>query len=170
MHKLLASTALFLLLASIARAQTTDLSGVWKLNQGKSFLGGDHPPAAYQLVLTLKVQASSIFEIIEAKNPGAAVFGLPKSKSSLDLAIDGKEHEVLQPGFMPTMPPNRLKVIAAWEGSTLVITERGAGFGGSMTTTSRFFLSQDQTQLVELVETHNVFADIQQRRVYEKMQ
>jgi hypothetical protein len=170
MRRLLVLAALIVMLTPMARTQAMNLSGEWKLNESKSFLGGDHPRADYQLKMTLKVQASSVSESIEAKNAGVAAFGLPKSKSSLDLSIDGKEHEIIVPGFMPGMPPSRLNASAEWQGTTLVITQRGMGFGGLTTTTSRLFLSPDRAQLIELVETHNGFADMQQRRVYERQQ
>lgn len=170
MRRLFVLAALIAMLTPMARTQAMNLSGEWKLNEGKSFLGGDHPRDDYQLKMTLKVQASSVFEAIEAKNAGVAAFGLPKSKSSLELSIDGKEHEIMVPGFMPGMPPSRLNASAEWQGTTLVITQRGMGFGGLTTTTSRLFLTPDQAQLIELVETHNGFADMQQRRVYQRQQ
>jgi len=152
MRRLLVLAALIGMFTPMARTQATDLSGDWILNESKSFLGGDHPRADYQLKMTLKAEASSVSEMIEAKNAGVAAFGLPKSKSSLELSIDGKEHEIMVPGFMPGMPPSRLKASAEWQGTTLVITQRGMGFGGLTTTTSRLFLTSDQAELIELVE------------------
>jgi hypothetical protein len=51
---------------------------------------------------------------------------------------------------------------------TLLIKEVGQGFGGPSTTLRRYFLSDNGLQLIELVEGHSTFGDIEQRLVFDR--
>lgn len=153
---------------SLCQAQAPDLNGTWKLNVARSFLAGDHASPDYVLLVTLRLQGSSLSITTDGTNPGEGVFGLPASKSAMELPIDGKPHDVTHPGFLPGMPPSHVAVSAEWQGSTLSISERGASFGGVSSTRRRYFLSEDKTQLIELIESHSTFGDAEQRMVFEK--
>lgn len=95
---------------------------------------------------------------------------MPDSKTTMLLVADGQEHEVTGPSFFPGMPPAKMKVVAEWQGGTLLVNEAGQSFAGPSTTQRRFFLSEDGLQLIELIEGHNSFGDTQQRLVFDKQQ
>ena len=135
---------------------------------GRSFLAGDHASLEYVLILTIQLRGNSLSLTTDGKNPGEGVFGLPASKSTVELPIDGKIHDITPPGIMPGMPPSHAIVSATWEGGTLIVTERSAGFGGITSSKRRYFLSEDKAQLIAQIESHNTFGDIEQRMVFEK--
>jgi len=138
-----------------AVAQKPSLSGTWKLNVEKSFLAGDHPAKDYELTdIAVHVSMMNI--------------PLPDAKTTVELATDGQEHEVTGAASFPGMPPVKMKVVASWQGGTLLVSETGRGFGGLSKTQRRYFVSDDGSQLIELVEGHSGFGDNEQRLVFDK--
>jgi hypothetical protein len=93
---------------------------------------------------------------------------LPDSSTTRELIIDGKEHEAKGPSQFPGRPPASITILSVWQGNTLLITESGVGFGGFTTTHRRYYLSDDKTQLIELVESHSGFIDSEQRLVFDR--
>jgi len=168
MSKIILISALIFGMAAAAVAQQAALNGQWRLNQAKSFLAGDHPPADYVLVLGVKIAGDSMELVTTAQNAGDAMYGLPRSKSKIDTPIDGKPHEASQPGFLPGMPETPITIRAEWQGETLLVEQTGGGFGGVTRTRRRFFVSGEQKRLVELVESHSTFGDSEQRLVFDK--
>jgi hypothetical protein len=90
---------------------------------------------------------------------------MPDSKITTDLVTDGQEHEILAPG----LPATKMKAIAEWQGGTLVVTATGRDFmGTSSKTMRRYYLSDDASQLIELVEGQYGFGETALRLVFDK--
>jgi hypothetical protein len=168
MLKVLAILAFAAGMALPAAAQKTDLSGTWKLNLEKSFLAGDHPAKDYEFTKVFLQRAGGIQQTDIARHVSMMNIPMPDSSITTDLVIDGKEHEVMAPAPFPGMPPSKSKVVAEWQGGTLLLTESGQSFGGRSLMQRRYFLSEDGSRLYELVEGHNGFGDTAQRLVFDK--
>ncbi len=151
-----------------AVAQKVDLSGTWKLNLAKSFLAGDHPAKDYELTEIIVQSGNAIKQTEVAEHVSMMNIPLPDSKITTELSVDGKEHEVTIASGFPGVPPSPMKVVAEWQGGTLVVSESGRTFAGPQTTQRRYFLSEDGSELIELVEGHNVYGDTAQRMVFDK--
>jgi len=61
-----------------------------------------------------------------------------------------------------------MKVVANWQGGTLLVSEGGRSFGGLSTTQRRYFISDYGLQLIGLIEGHNGFGDTEQRLVFDR--
>jgi hypothetical protein len=168
LSKTWAMVALATAIALPAAAQKPDLSGTWKLNVQKSFLAGDHPDKDYGLtkIIALKDGALEMTDI--AVHVSMMNIPMPDSKTVLELVADGKEHDATGASPFPGLPPTQLKVVVEWQGGTLLVTETGRGFGGQSTTQRRYYLSDDGTQLIELVEGHTGYGDTAQRLIFDK--
>jgi hypothetical protein len=149
-----------------ALAQEVNLTGTWKLNLAKSFLGADHQSAGYELTKTI-AQKNGVVSITDAtRNATVVNIPLPDSQITTEIAVDGKEHQVkLATGF-PGMPSTIGTAVANWQGCTLEIRQLGTGFLGSKK--QRLYLSKDGAELIVLVETHSTFADSERRLVFDK--
>ena len=135
-----------------ASAQRSDLSGTWKLNLTKSFMAGDHPSKDYELTTVIENEGAKIKQTDVAKHVSMMNIPLPDSSTTRELIFDGKEHEAKGPSPFPGMPPASITILSVWQGNNLLISESGVGFGGFATTHRRYYLSDDKTQLIELVE------------------
>ncbi len=162
------ATALAVAMTFSASAQDAKLTGTWRLNLAKSFLGGQHPSSDYQFTTIFAVQNGAIDERDIARNQSLFGVTLPDSKSSMNYATDGKEHEAQAPAQFPGLPPTSITITAEWQGNTLFVTERGNTFRGAVTTHRRYFLSSDGRELKEIVKTHNLSGDLDQRLVFER--
>jgi len=163
-----ALTALAAAMTLPAVAQKPSLSGTWKLNVEKSFLAGDHPAKDYELTKIIVQSPGVIKQTDIAVHVSMMNIPLPDAKTTVELATDGQEHEVTGAASFPGMPPVKMKVVASWQGGTLLVSETGRGFGGLSKTQRRYFVSDDGSQLIELVEGHSGFGDNEQRLVFDK--
>jgi hypothetical protein len=93
---------------------------------------------------------------------------MPDSKTTIELSTNGREHEVIGGSPFPGMPPAKMKVVSEWQGDTLLVNEVGRSFGGLSSTQRRYFLSEDGSQLIELIEGHSGFGDTEQRLVFDR--
>jgi len=165
-NRLCAVTILAALTALAAQAQKADLNGTWKLNVPRSFMGSDHPFSNYQLTKKIEQKNDAISITDVGVNNSVVNIPLPDSTSTLDVAVDGKEHEVQLPPSFPGRPPARAQVTATWLGCTLELRQITAGLANYAI--HRLFLSPDGTQLIDLVEQHSTYGDSEQRLVFEK--
>jgi hypothetical protein len=165
----LVSIIVFAIAALPALAQNPQFTGSWKLNVAKSFMAGDHPAKDYKLTKVFVQKADSIEQTDIAGHVSMMNIPLPDSKTTMELLVDGKEHDVVPTSSIPDVPPSKIKVSAEWQGGTLFIIETGETYAGLSTTQRRYYLSEDGSQLVELLESHNVYGDTQQRLVFDKL-
>lgn len=149
-----------------AMAQKANLEGTWKLNLTKSFMGPDHPSSDYQLTKKIARTDEKISITDIAVHVSTMNIPLPDSTTTMEIAVDGKEHDVQVPGGFPGVPPTPVKVAASWQGCTLEINQRGSGFAGSGK--QRLFLSEDGSELIILVERHSTYFDSEQRLIFDK--
>ena len=162
----LSAVVLLAIAGSHAMAQNNGMSGTWKLNLAKSFMGSDHPSSDYQL--TKKIELKNGLVSITDSSVHATIVGiqLPDSVTTTEMATDGKEHDIKLPSVFPGIPEMSGKASAAWQGCTLEVHQVIAAFDSS--TKQRLFLSDDKSQLIVLVEGHSTFLDTEQRLVFEK--
>ena len=150
-----------------AHAQKAHLSGTWRLDVAKSFMGMEHPFSNYQLTKTIK-QSGDTVTITDASIHNSNVnIPLPDSTTTMQVTTDGKEHEVQVRSENSRQKPPTLHVTATWQGDTLELVQIVSGLANM--TKHRLFLSADGTQLIELVEGHNIYGDSQQRLVFAKV-
>jgi hypothetical protein len=154
--------------ALAAQAPRANLSGTWKLNVVKSSMGGDHPFADYQLTKTIELKGDVVSITDAAVHNSVVNIPLPDSTTTMEVATDGKEQELTMPPGFPGMPPSKAVVTAEWQGGTLEVDRVVAGMASY--SRLRLFLSDDRAQLIELVEQHSTFGDVEQRLVFEKTQ
>ena len=149
-------------------AQRANFSGIWKLNLEKSFLGNDHRAPDYQLTKTIEQKDDQIKQTDVAVHVSIMNIPLPNSTTTLELATDGKAHDMKGAAFFPGMPAPLMKVSAIWQGNTLYISEVSRPADAASKTYRRFFLSDDGTELNELVEGHTGFGDTEQHLVFDR--
>ena len=151
-----------------AQAQKPDLNGTWKLRVEKSAMGSDHnfPNYEYTKIIAVKGDRLSITDV--QANASIVNIALPDSKTTNDLKLDGTEQDEEMAGAFPGMPSTKIKVSGEWQGGTVFIEERGQLFGGAMNLHQRYFLSEDGSQLIELIERHGISGDKEQRLVFER--
>jgi hypothetical protein len=149
-----------------AHSQQANLNGTWKLNVAKSSMGGDHPFPEYELTRKIEQKGDTV-SITDASVHNSVVnIPLPDSTTKMEVAADGKEHEVKLPPPFPGMPPANAQVTATWQGRTLELRQITSGLANYAK--RRLFLSDDGSQLIDLVETHSTFGDSEQRLVFDK--
>ncbi len=152
--------------ALAAPAQKADLSGTWKLNVARSSMGGDHPFPEYQLTRKIDQKGDTI-SIADASVHNSVVnIPLPDSTTKMEVAADGKEREVQSPSPFPGRPPEKAQVTATWQGATLELRQITSGLANYAK--HRLFLSDDGSQLIDLVEQHTIYGDSEQRLVFDK--
>jgi len=149
-----------------ALAQKVDLSGTWKLNVAKSFMAGDHPFADYQLTKKIAQKGETISITDTSVHASVVNIPLPDSTTTMEVAADGKEHSVQFPPPFPGMPAQKAQMTATWQGNTLQLLEISLGLANY--SKERLFLSEDEKQLIILVERHATFGDTEQRLVFDK--
>ncbi len=149
-----------------APAQKTDLSGTWKLCLSKSFLATDHPAGEYQLTRVIE-QKNGHFVITDtAVHKKILNIPVADATSKLDITTNGNEQEIQVPGFLPFLPPVKELISADWQGGTLDVQERAVDGPGY--SEQRYFLSEDGSELIVLVKSHDAFAELEQRMVFDK--
>ena len=150
-----------------AQAQKANLSGTWRLNVAKSYMGQEHPFSNYEF--TKKIEQTG--ENITIKETGihnsVVNVPLPDSNMSMQVAADGKEHEVHMSAGNPRQRESVLHVTAKWQAGTLELVQIVSGLANM--TKHRLFLSDDGSQLIDLVEGHNIYGDSEQRLVFDKL-
>jgi hypothetical protein len=150
-----------------ALGQKADLSGTWDLNIAKSFLAGEHPASDYRFSKIFVQQDNLIQQTDIVTHASIANISLPDSKISTEIVADGKEHQS-KAAQITGLPATTAMITAVWQGCTLEVTEEGKGLLGLSTTHRRYFLSDDGTQLIELVQGQTGFGDTEQRLVFDK--
>lgn len=155
-------------MALAAQAQRPNLSGTWKLSVAKSFMGGDHPFGDYALTRTIAQKGDEISMTDASVHNSVVNIPLPDSTRTMEVAADGKEHEVTMAAGFPGMPASKAAVTAEWQGGTLSVVQIVSGFANY--SKHRLFLSEDGAQLIELVEQHSIYGDEEQRLVFERAQ
>ena len=150
-----------------AQAQKANLNGTWKLDLTKSFMGGDHLFPDYRLTRKIELKGSTISITDSSVHNSVVNIPLPDATMTMELSIDGKEHEVQLSAGFPGRPPSKVKVTAEWQGCTLEIVQMTSGF--ATYGKQRLFLSDDGSQLIDLVEQHSIYGDSEQRLVFDKV-
>ena len=155
-------------LASLAaQAQKANLSGTWRLNVAKSYMGQEHPFSNYEFTKKIELTGENITINETGIHNSVVNVPLPDSKTSMHVAADGKEHEVHMSTGNPRQPESVLHVTATWQAGTLELVQIVSGLANM--TRHRLFLSDDGSQLIDLVEGHNIYGDSEQRLVFDKL-
>jgi hypothetical protein len=149
-----------------AHAQKANLAGTWKLNIAKSDLAGDHPFPEYTLSKKIVQSGDSLTITDSATHVSFVNIPMPDSNNTMQLATDGKGHEVQIPPSYPGGPVGKAQMTATWQGNNLELLEIINGL--AIYSTHRLFLSTDGTQLIELSEQHTNYGDTVQRLVFDK--
>jgi hypothetical protein len=144
-------------------------AGEWRLALKKSNMGSDHPGANYGFTKIFQLKGSAIVQTDHEVNVDIVGFALPERNSTEELVPDGLEHTVQRPGFFPDMPPTPTQVTAEWQGDNLVLSESSQSSVGPMTTSRRYFLSDDSAQLIELIVRRTTFGDSERRLVFTRV-
>jgi hypothetical protein len=144
-------------------------AGEWRLALKKSNMGSDHPGANYEFTKTFQLKGSAIVQTDHEVNVDVIGFAVPERNSTEELVPDGLEHTVQRPGFFPGTPPKPTQVTAEWQGDNLVLSESSQSLVGPMTTSRRYFLSDDSAQLIELIVRRTSFGDSEQRLVFTRV-
>ena len=166
MRNRLCAVMMLATLTLAAQAQKANFNGTWKLNLARSFMGGDHPFSDYQLTKKIEQKGDAISITDIAVHNSVVNIPLPDSTSTMEVAVDGREHEVQLPPPFPGRPPAKAQVTATWLGCTLELRQVTAGLANYAI--HRLFLSEDGSQLIDLVEQHSGYGDSEQRLVFEK--
>jgi hypothetical protein len=151
-----------------AHAQTANLAGTWKLNIAKSDLAGDHPFPDYTLTKKIVQSGESLIITDSATHASFVNIPMPDSTNTMQLATDGKGHEVPVPPSYPGGPTGKAQMTATWQGNNLELLEIINGL--AIYATHRLFLSTDGNQLIDLAEQHTNYGDTVQRLVFDKAQ
>lgn len=150
-------------------AHRATFAGIWRLDLKKSSMGSDHPDANYGFTKTLELNGSTIVQKDHEVNVDIVGFALPERDSTEELVPDGQEHTLQRPGFFPGMPPTPTQVTVEWQGDNLVLQESGQSFIGPMTTSRRYFISEDGTELIEDIVGRTTYGDSEQRLVFTRV-
>lgn len=146
-----------------------DLSGTWRLNLAKSFLGNEHPAPGYELVWKLEQSGHGILMTEIARNRSIVNIPLPNSTQTTEYVLDGRERNVVRPGIFPGMPKRTIGIRSEWQGGTVWIEERSEPNSNNFISHRRIFLSEDSSHLIEIYTTQAIFGDSEQRRVFERV-
>lgn len=161
-------TMMLAALAPIATlSQTTNISGAWRLNVSKSFMGMEHPFSNYELTKKIDQTSENISITDSAIHNSNVNIPLPDSTTSIQVSTDGKEHLVHVSSSIRSQPESNVPMTATWQAGTLEIVQNVMGLANM--TKHRLFLSGDGSQLIDLVEGHNIYGDSEQRLVFDKL-
>ena len=150
-------------------ARRVTFAGTWRLDLKKSYMGSDHPDANYGFTKTFELKGSTIVLKDHEVNVDIVGMAIPERNSSAELVPDGQEHTIQIPGFFPGMPPTATRVTVEWQGDNLVVKESGQTFIGPVTTSRRYFLSEDGAALIEIITGRTSFGDSEQRLVFGRL-
>ena len=148
-------------------ARRAAFAGTWRLDLKKSDMGADHPDANYGFTKTFEVKGSTaIIEKDHEINVDVVGFALPERNSSQEFVADGQAHTIQIPSFFPGMPPTPTRVTVEWQGDNLVISETGQSFIGPVSTSHRYYISEDGAELTEFIIGRTTYGDSEQRLVF----
>ncbi len=150
-------------------ARRAAFAGTWRLDVKKSSMGSDHPDANYGFTKTFELKGSALVQKDHEVNVDIVGFAMPEKNSSAEIVPDDQEHTIQVPGFFPGMPPTPTRVTAEWQGDNLVLQESGQSFIGPVTTSRRYFLSEDGAELIEIIVGRTSFGDSEQRLVFARV-
>jgi hypothetical protein len=167
MRRLFFAIMLVALAQMTARPQTANLSGTWRLNVSKSFMGMEHPFSNYELTKKIDQAGENISITDTAIHNSNVNIPLPDSSTSMQVATDGKEHLVQVSSSNRNQPESNVPMTATWQAGTLELVQNVTGLANM--TKHRIFLSGDGSQLIDLVEGHNIYGDSEQRLVFDKV-
>lgn len=145
-----------------------NFSGTWNLNLAESFLANEHPADDYQLTKVIEQTSGSIKITDIAKNVSVVNIPMPNSTTTTNLIPDGKPRQTQGSAPFPGRPAPQIAESAEWQGGTLFVTQRGQGMAASSTTHHRYFLSENGSRLVELVDGFSLSGDSQRRLVFDR--
>ena len=151
----------------LAQSPKANLSGTWKLNVSKSFMGMEHPFSNYELTKKIDQSGENISITDTAIHNSNVNIPLPDSTTSIQVAPDGKEHLVHVSSSNRSQPESNVAMTATWQAGTLELVQNEMGLVNM--TRHRLFLSGDGSRLIDLVEGHNVYGDSEQRLVFDKL-
>jgi hypothetical protein len=143
--------------------------GEWRLDLRKSRMGPDHPSSNYAFTKIFERKGSILVQKDHEVNAEIAGFEIPERNSTAELVPDSQEHTVQTQGFLPGMPSIPTQMTVEWQGDNLEVKESIQTFIGAINSSRRYFLSDDRTELIELVEQHAVYSDSEQRLVFTRI-
>jgi|GEM_PF-3196767 hypothetical protein len=160
-----------LMLAAIpslaAHAQNANLSGTWKLNVARSFMGQEHPFADYDFTKKIELNSAVVSITDTALHNSTVNVPLPDTTTSLQVATDGKEHEIQLTTVAGRQSVSTIRASAEWQGNNLQVVQFASGLANM--TKHRLYLSADGLQLIDHVESYNIYGDTEQRLVFDKI-
>jgi hypothetical protein len=167
MRKLYIAIMLGAMAPLLAQSPKANLSGSWRLNVSKSFMGMEHPFSNYELTKKIDQTGENISITDSAIHNSNVNIPLPDSTTSIQVSTDGKEHLVQVSSSIRSQPESNVPMTAKWQAGTLEIVQNVMGLANM--TKHRLFLSGDGSQLIDLVEGHNIYGDSEQRLVFDKL-
>ena len=167
MRKLYIAIMLGAMAPLLAQSPKANLSGSWRLNVSKSFMGMEHPFSNYELTKKIDQTGENISITDSAIHNSNVNIPLPDSTTSIQVSTDGKEHLVHVSSSIRSQPESNVPMTATWQAGTLEIVQNVMGLANM--TKHRLFLSGDGSQLIDLVEGHNIYGDSEQRLVFDKL-
>ena len=167
MRKLYIAIMLGAMAPLLAQSPKANLSGSWRLNVSKSFMGMEHPFSNYELTKKIDQTGENISITDSAIHNSNVNIPLPDSTTSIQVSTDGKEHLVQVSSSIRSQPESNVPLTAKWQAGTLEIVQNVMGLANM--TKHRLFLSGDGSQLIDLVEGHNIYGDSEQRLVFDKL-
>jgi hypothetical protein len=167
MRRLYTAMILAALAPLAAHAQKANLSGTWRLNVAKSFMGQEHPFSDYEFTKKIELNGDNISVTETGIHNSVVNVPLPDSKTAMQVTTDGKQHEVHISSSSGNQQDSLVRVTATWQGNTLELVQNVSGLANM--TKHRLFLSDDGSQLIDLVEGHNIYGDSEQRLVFDKL-
>jgi len=150
-------------------ARRAAFAAAWQLDLKRSKMGADHPGPGYAFTKTVELKGSALMQKDHEVNVDIVGFAMPERDSTAELVPDAREHTVERPGFFPGMPPTPTHVAVEWQGDNLIVSESSQSFIGAMTTSRRYYLSDDCAELVELVVGRTQFGDSEQRLLFTRV-
>ncbi len=167
MRKLYIAIMLAAIAPLFAQSPKANLSGTWRLNVSRSFMGMEHPFSNYEFTKKIDQTGDNISITETAIHNSVVNVPLPDSTTSMQVAADGQEHEVHISTGDRSRPSAVVAVTATWQAGTLELVQNVSGLANM--TKHRLFLSDNGSQLIDLVEGHNIYGDSEQRLVFEKL-
>ena len=150
-------------------ARRAAFAGTWRLDLKKSYMGSDHPEANYGFTKTFELKGPAIAQKDHEVNIDIVGMALPERNSTAELVPDGQEHTTMAPSFFPGMPPTAMRVTVEWQGDNLVVQESGQSFMGPVINSRRYFLSEEGTELIEIITGRTSFGDSEQKLVFARV-
>jgi hypothetical protein len=166
MHKILAILAFAALAVPMSQAQTAaatstpDLSGSWKINIAKSDFGQAPPPTTQTEVIT---QSGNTITFAIARE---SQFG--KQNYTFSVKADGTETPFPSDALPADSPFKILSSSAAWQGPSLVVTQKTSFQDNPGSTKATYTLSPDGKQLTKDTQITFSQGEFETKAVYDK--